>query len=253
MKPLQGTKSGPQHLLTSDQLVTVSTKLGSTLLFVILIAIVIWKYDSIIRQQLLPRVSGVDIFGLKFDLAEQRLNQLTQQFPIPSAETLENGTLVPLSDEGKRQILVRLKVVEPILQGSRILWVDDNPDWQVRERNFLHVIGIGVDCAQTNKVAYNLMEAQKINQTPYDLVISDVGRDHEGSETGFTLLAGLRARGFATKVIFYSPSSLPTPPEAYAMTHYTDILLNDVFDVLELQRTLRPDVQNAILNSKDTK
>jgi CheY-like chemotaxis protein len=160
---------------------------------------------------------------------------------------------VPLSDEGKRQILARLKLVEPILQGSRILWVDDNPNWQVRERNFLHVIGIGVDCAQTNQAAYNLMEAQNTNQTPYDLVISDVGRDHEGNETGFTLLAGIRARGYSTNVIFYSPSPLPKPPEAYAMTHYTDILLNDVFDVLELQRTLRPDVQNAILDSKSNK
>ena len=252
MKPIQRPNSGFRHLLTSDQFVTGLTKLGSTLLFIILIAVLLWKYDSIIRQQLIPRLSGVDLFGLKFDLAEQGLDQLPQQPGTPDSK------LVPLSDEGKRQILARLKLVEPILQGSRILWVDDHPDWQVRERNFLHVIGIGVDTAQTNQAAYNLMKAQKVNQTPYDLVISDVIRDneHDGSgitQSGITLLAGIRALGYSTNIIFYSPSPIPKPPEAYAITHYTDTLLNDVFDVIELQRTSRPDVQNAILNSKSNK
>lgn len=126
--------------------------------------------------------------------------------------------------------------------------MDDNPNWQVPERNFLQVIGIGVDCAQSNATAYKLMEAQQSNGTPYDLVISDVARDHEGKETGFTLLDGIRERGYTTQLIFYSPSTLPKPPEAFAMTHYTNVLLNDIFDVLELQRTLHPTVQNAILN-----
>jgi hypothetical protein len=244
MKDLLRPDGTWESLLKSEPFLTSTAKLASTLAVAVLVLILAVRYESVVKQQLLPRVSKVDVFGLKFELAEKRLDQLTQTLALPKPQNAA-ASAVPLSDQEKKQILARLKVVGPMLQGSHLLWVDDHPEWQVRERDFLQAIGIGVDCAQTNVTAYQLLDAQKANGTPYELVISDVDRDHEGGETGFTFLNGIRARGYDTDVIFYTTSGAPRPPEALALTNSTSKLLNFVLDVLEYQQTLRLDIQES--------
>jgi len=192
------------------------------------------KYGDVLRTNLaLMNLSAIKAFGVELKFAEGSLQHLQKPLAEVAAELNKSGgKKFFLDDEEKDQIFRRAAVVYPLLHDRRILWVDDHPSYNILQRNFLQSLGIRVDCAQDNKTAYDLLELQKLNETPYDLVISDYRRDDE-PEDGFKLLENMRKRKFEQQIIYFVGKRRDKPEDAFELTTSSAELLNSVFDVLE--------------------
>lgn len=83
---------------------------------------------------------------------------------------------------------------------SIVLWVDDNPNYNIYERQSLEFLGVRFILAKSTDEALAKAGSQRI-----DLIISDMGRPPD-SRAGYTLLDALRARGDKTPYIIYAGS-----------------------------------------------
>lgn len=124
----------------------------------------------------------------------------------------------------------RAKVVRPLLRGSRVLWVDDNPGDNLYERTLLTALGVSIDVALSTKEAKYLGA-----KLPYDLILSDITRGSNAC-AGLEMLSELRQEKIVAPLIYYvgrvDPEK-PPPMGAFAITNKPDELLHFVFDVLE--------------------
>lgn len=82
----------------------------------------------------------------------------------------------------------------------RILWVDDKPDNNLREREAMAAFSVQFDLALSTDEALQRLRASK-----FDLIISDMGRPGD-ARAGYTLLQALRERGDATRYVLYTSS-----------------------------------------------
>jgi CheY-like chemotaxis protein len=86
---------------------------------------------------------------------------------------------------------------------NHILWVDDNPDNNIYERQAFEAVGLRFTLALSTKQAF-----KKLEQNKFAAVISDMGR-REGAREGYALLDGLRRRGDQTPFFIYASSNAP--------------------------------------------
>jgi CheY-like chemotaxis protein len=124
----------------------------------------------------------------------------------------------------------RAKHIRPLIDGSRILWVDDNPRSTFYERTTLATLGISIDVATSTEEA--LFMTKRI---PFDAIISDIKHGTDDS-AGITLLDLLRARNIRTPLIFYIGAidhTKPKPIGSFAITNLAAELFHYLFDVLE--------------------
>jgi CheY-like chemotaxis protein len=84
---------------------------------------------------------------------------------------------------------------------AQILWVDDRPQNNVRERSAMLSIGMRVELAQSTDDALGTLEKKR-----FDVVISDMGRPPD-PEAGYTLLRAMRERGDMTPFVIYAGSN----------------------------------------------
>lgn len=124
----------------------------------------------------------------------------------------------------------RAKVARPMLEGARILWVDDVPRNTLYERTALSACGVLVDLATSSDDASFMM-----GRLQPDLIISDIKRGNNPS-AGLDFLAQLRADGRTVPFIFYVGEIDPSkskPLSSFGITAHPSELLHLVFDVLE--------------------
>lgn len=86
---------------------------------------------------------------------------------------------------------------------AKVLWVDDRPSNNVRERQSLEAFGVDFTIAISTDEALNRLRAQK-----FDAVISDMGRPPD-AQAGYTLLDSMRKSGDDTPLVFYAGSRAP--------------------------------------------
>lgn len=89
------------------------------------------------------------------------------------------------------------------LSQTSILWVDDNPFKNVRERRLFESLGMRVSISTSTEDAL-----EKIRVYNYDVIISDMGRPPD-SHAGYTLLAEKKKMGNETPYIIYAGSNAP--------------------------------------------
>jgi CheY-like chemotaxis protein len=222
-------------------------KLIPTVLWALVAVWIILLFKDPIRMQVLPRLTGVKAFGVEFSLAREELNRAAKdaektareaERTLPKRE-LERATATAGLDyiatpEQLSQVLRRAEAVIPALQpGARILWVDDHPENNANERRMLESLRIAVNEALSTDQALSRLE-----QSPYDAVISDMSRNGD-VQAGLRLLSEMRGKGIDAPVIFYvgliDPST-GTPPGAFGITFRPDELLHYVLDSLERRR-----------------
>jgi CheY-like chemotaxis protein len=158
-----------------------------------------------------------------------------------SGAELFQALAVPLQQKVPRQaapsvlaglpaVQARASLVASLIQGKRVLWVDDQPANNFYERVALTQMGLVVDLA--------LSTAEAIHSLRYlkpDLILSDMARQGK-QDAGLDFLTVLRAEGLEAPVVFYVGQvdrGRPTPESAFAMTDRPDELLHLVLDVLE--------------------
>jgi CheY-like chemotaxis protein len=124
----------------------------------------------------------------------------------------------------------RAEVVQPLIRGRRVLWVDDHPSNNFYERVALAEIGLNADVAVSTDEGLHFAA-----YSPPDVIVSDMERAGE-RDAGLELLRVARQRGIRAPVIFYVGKvlqSLGTPAGAFAITDRPDDLLHLILDVLE--------------------
>ena len=86
---------------------------------------------------------------------------------------------------------------------NHILWVDDRPQNNSFERQAFEGMGLRFTLALSTDDAF-----EKLSQTKYAAIISDMGR-REGPKEGYVLLDRLRLEGDKTPLFFYAASNSP--------------------------------------------
>lgn len=127
----------------------------------------------------------------------------------------------------------RAELVESIVRGRRVLWVDDHPSNNLYERVALAETGVAVDIAASSEEALALATYLRP-----DVIISDMEREGR-RDAGLEFLRLARARNITSPVIFYLADVDPSrgvPPGAFALTNRPDEVLHLILDALERQR-----------------
>jgi hypothetical protein len=196
-------------------------KIIPSLLWVILIAGLITVFYKPIRDQLVPNMSSINIFGVEASFVRQQLDRVAQA-GIPAG-----------SPEERSQVARRAQRLSSIVRGAQVLIVNDNPRDMLNFEQILRNLGMQVDVARTTEGALTNMESRV-----YDVVVSDMERDGVSDE-GRRFLDAAVQRDINRPTIFgirdYDPNR-GVPPYAFGITNRTDELLNLVLDALERSR-----------------
>lgn len=179
-----------------------------------------------LRRALLPqlgRLNSLKTPMLELGFAERLLDE--------AAAKSEVGTAPSASD--RRAAVSRLQHAAELLGEGRILWVDDNPDWNMPLVRLFRQFGMVVDAAQSTEEALSGVRTRS-----YDLVITDMRRDTEqpAESAGVTLIDALERRGVRLPVIVYAVGFNPrlgVHPGIFAYTSTADDLVQYVIDIME--------------------
>jgi len=137
---------------------------------------------------------------------------------------------IPLIDLGKASR--RLASQQALLQGARLLWIDDRPDNNRNEIRLFEEAGARVDTRLTSAAA----EAA-IMQVTFDLIISDIDREGTAKE-GLRFATHLAQVRNSPPLIFYVAHALrPAPVSAFGITDRPDELVHLVLDTLGRSRS----------------
>ena len=130
-------------------------------------------------------------------------------------------------------VLKRAQLISPVIKGSRILWIDDNPGFIEFERKTLEAFGSIIDPVTSSEAALSMLTTIK-----YDLVITDID-GHTQNDNGLKLLTAMREKGFSQEVIFYILNLDPSrglPLGSFGITNHPDELYHLVMDILVRHR-----------------
>lgn len=86
---------------------------------------------------------------------------------------------------------------------GQVLWVDDNPEYNVHERRAFERMGVTFELARSTDEAVRLLARDR-----FGAIISDMGR-REGPREGYVLLERIRRSGDRTPFFIYSSSDDP--------------------------------------------
>lgn len=217
------TTSVGSMLTVSNEVLTAFISILPGILWVALaITLVVLLYKPV-KRDLLPRIGGVQAFGVELTFLKEGLERISSD----PRRALSPAQVDQVSRRAYRSTIV--------LQGAKVLWIDDHPINNNYERRFLNSVGVIVD------IATNSSEAQRmrsLNGSDYDLVISDIERDGN-SKAGIEYLSVVRAQKGMTPFIFYTgyvDADRGVPFGGFGITDMPDELLNMTMDVLERKR-----------------
>jgi len=178
----------------------------------------VWYFRGPIRNQLLPRLTGVRAFGFEFSFAAQALADASKGKP-------------KVTEQSRSAAIARLQREAHLLAGARILWVDDAPRNNFNERRLFERVGARVDPALSSDMALELARLH-----PYDIVVSDWARP-ESDNAGPELIAALRRERVLAPVVFYAGRvEARSRGEAFGLTNRPDMLVHLVLDALQAER-----------------
>lgn len=145
-------------------------------------------------------------------------------------EYAKKKTGADLSIVVKDALIQRLSYIKQKELSIKGLWIDDNPQNQVFEKEILKTIGVEFDIALNSEQAW-----YQINHNKYDLIISDILRNGD-AKAGINFLNHAANNGFRIPFIFFIANVKPelgTPAYALGVTNLVGDLLHYVMDVIE--------------------
>jgi CheY-like chemotaxis protein len=182
---------------------------------------------------------GLGPSGVTIEFAEAKLDEVIRRS--------DEQTRQAVGAVAKRSVIDRLQRNSDLLHRARILWADDHPEYNLPIVELLRRYGASVDTPRSNDDALALLRANR-----YDVVISDVARDNEGSgsELKGVELAEEVFKGWGIRSLLFTghfnPATLPGATDAqrlelaerlrrcvFAITNRMDEALHYVLDILE--------------------
>jgi NTE family protein len=200
-------------------------------------------------------------FMLKFDWERYKIMRATLIADAiqGSAEGLANATgksadLLRAALEGRNQaietnrqevLLDRIKGYEHALPTYRILWVDDRPEGNVKEKELINSVGVGLELHNATSSA----EAEKlVADGTFQLMISDIRRGDNPAE-GIHMLNRLIEKRISIPIIFYIEDfdpSLGIPQGAFGITNNPAELLHLVMDAMARVGIQQPNINQRL-------
>ena len=146
---------------------------------------------------------------------------------------------VPAAD--RKAALDRASANRSVFEGAEILWVDDRPSNNRNEARMLRSFGALITFAATTEEALRALRTGAEQHQPFDIILSDIGRDLPAPDrtAGLTMLPRQREAGFHQPVIYYIGRPHPeggVPAGAFGVTNRPDQLLQLVIDALSRVR-----------------
>jgi len=194
---------------------------------VALLAIV---FRRTLEERVLPRLSGVVVFGVSLSFLKQELDEVaTERLHTIDEESAKAGFTI--SEGDKWSALRRAQHVSAVIRGARLLWVDDEPRNNRGLVTILRSLGAEVDQVRATDDALKLLHRHH-----YDVVISDIRRP-EGDDAGIAMVSRMKDEGVFKWTIFYVLRKEDgVPAHAFNITNRPDHLLHYVMDALERER-----------------
>jgi len=188
-----------------------------------LLALVLFK------DKIAPKEMQLDGKGIKISF-----------YLLQAAEHRDPTNKPPDSFPNARDIQATARRASSIsLQGTRILWVDDNPQNEEYERQALGALGVQF------VLAINTADAlAQMSKLQFQLVITDFQRSDDFSG-GYTLLEAIKAMSNPPPVIIYSSASTPSYEAeargkgAFGETNQPELLFNMAIDAIKSRSSER--------------
>lgn len=194
-------------------------RVSPSLLWFALIMVVVILIFPIVRDDILPRINSIKLGDLVITLSEALKRR--HQPIVASFVNCVSRRAVRLSSA---------------LNGSRLLWVDDNLSHNEEEQRFLKLAGVAIDVAlDTESAIYHL------RSNSYDVIISDICRDCD-TIAGITFAEEMsKIREYSRKkILIYYVGKIDIdkslPQNTFAITNRADELFHYTMDVIERQR-----------------
>ncbi|MEU9586565.1 response regulator [Streptomyces werraensis] len=199
-------------------------KIVGTLPAVLWVAFAVTVYLTLrttLIQRMVPRLTAVRALGIEVELAAELLDRAQEESraPVPPA--------------AKRTALGRLEHAAEVLQGSKVLWVDDHPDRNSALIELFRKAGMEIDLALSTEEATRLFRRRS-----YDVLISDMTRDGD-QRAGIELLRKLDQYRVDTPVLIYAGHFDPergVDRRIFAATTVPVELVHYVIDLMERSR-----------------
>jgi CheY-like chemotaxis protein len=170
--------------------------------------------------QLLRKATKVSALGVSIEAAGDTFDDAVR------AHGLEGM----VSHRERMAVLRRLSACGPLLRGTRVLWVDDQPANNEAEVRLLRSLDVEVQQVTTSTEALDFLKIRN-----YLLVITDF--DRQGSPTaGITFAGQVATQTAAPPVIGYVGSSqagMARPAHFFGVTNRPDHLMHLVCDVAQ--------------------
>ncbi|MFI5978537.1 response regulator [Streptomyces sp. NPDC051452] len=183
---------------------------------------VVWRYQSHIGS-LIPRIKSLSTPAGSVEFTEARV--LLDQATAAANVTVRAST--------RRGALRRLEHAAEVLEGGKILWVDDHPEQNTALIELFRTTGMEVDTALSTDEA--LMDLRRHS---YDIILSDIGRAGD-PQAGITLLDELEQLGIDTPAVLFTAwfdDTTGSPRRAFAVTEVPDEVVHYVIDLMERAR-----------------
>jgi CheY-like chemotaxis protein len=185
------------------------TQLLSVLVWPFLIIFVLLRFGSDLRQ-FFSSLGELTLKGAGFEASlKKRQAEVSASLAAAAAFRSQSGDMSREDAAQEARIAadyvseaVTPKIIKKA-EKSNILWVDDNPNNNVYERQALGALGINFVLATSTDEAL-----RHISRKRFDVIISDMGRPPD-SRAGYTLLDTLRSNGNSTPFIIYASSRKP--------------------------------------------
>ena len=188
--------------------------LGPHVLWVLFLAIVLWRVGGTTIRDVLSRVNLVEFGGVRVGI----------ESAVKSAAAVRD---VKVSPQARRAVAERLRLTQPRLAATRFLWIDDNPGGNEAEMRILKSLGATIDLARSDDEA-----RERLIGAVYDIVLSDIKRGERGDE-GIKFLPVATAAILEPAVIFYVGESKGKPEGAFGIATRPDELMHLIVDALE--------------------
>ena len=134
---------------------------------------------------------------------DAQLDRLVNRFVdrVDQAQLQRGGQ--PLYDHFRYELRRDAQALIDRVDAVRVLWVDDRPDNNLRERALLASLQIEVVTVTTTAAALARIDADAQAGEPFDLVLSDWSRPPEGGQAALQLMQAMQQAAYRMPVIVY--------------------------------------------------
>ncbi len=186
------------------KLIDAITKLLNVLIWPAVVIFTLIRFGRDLRD-FFSSLGELSLKGAGFEASLKRKQAEVAAALVAAAASRPDGETTLENAEKEAKIVAEIITPRVIRRAGRstVLWVDDNPNNNINERQALETLGVNFVLSTSTDDALTKISGQR-----FDAIISDMGRPPD-ARAGYTLLDKLRATKDQTPFIIYASSRDP--------------------------------------------